>query len=415
MDIEAEKIHRLEMGEIPFYEPGLSELVQEGMAAGRLSFTTDVSRSTTAEIVFLAVGTPSAEDGSADLTFLESASRSLVPHLSPSAVVVTKSTVPVGTGEKVAAWCEIDDARVFSNPEFLREGSAVSDFLYPDRIVIGIPASSFARREGGFEDGAVDTLVKVYIGIDAPRILISRPSAELAKYAANTMLAMRLSLMNEFATIADAAGADILDIERVLASDPRIGSKFLRAGAGFGGSCFPKDVLSLATTARHIGYDPKLIAPIIQVNHEQAERFVKKIEERLVGISGKRFAVWGLAFNRNTDDIRESPAVRIMHLLLDRGAVITVYDPSAMKHARAEFGEGVMYADSVEGTLTDAEVLLVLTEWPEFCEVNWKDVLARLKIPLVFDGKNFLPHEAIVTAGGEVMGMGVWKKPSARS
>lgn len=399
MDVDAEKIKRLEAGEIPFHEPGLSELVKEGIAAGQLAFTTDVSRAADAEIVFLAVGTPSAGDGRADLTYLESAARSLAPHLSLDAIVVTKSTVPVGTGEKVAEWCGIDDARVASNPEFLREGSAVHDFFHPDRIVIG---------------GDI-RVAEVYQGIETKKIFVSRRSAELAKYAANTMLAMRLSLMNEYATIADATGADILDIESVLATDPRIGDKFLRAGAGFGGSCFPKDVLALAATAHEHGYDPRLIAPIIQVNHEQAERFVAKIEKRLGRIQGKHFAVWGLAFNKNTDDVRESPAIRIVHLLLDRGATIAAYDPAAMDRARAELGDRIRYAVSTDDTLTGAECLLVLAPWPTFYEQDWATVLSRLKHPLLFDGKNLLPTDAIVAAGGEVMGMGVWKKPSDRS
>jgi UDPglucose 6-dehydrogenase len=259
---------------------------------------------------------------------------------------------------------------------------------------------------------ARDLLLEVYAPIDASKLLMNRASAELAKYAANTMLASRLSLMNELANIAEAVGADVLEVEKVLANDSRIGSKFLRSGAGFGGSCFPKDVLALEATAQEAGYTPRLIAPIIEVNNDQPKKFVQKIDQRLGGLSGKKIAVWGLAFNKNTDDVRESPAIKIVRELAARGAVVTVFDPAAMDSARQELGEAVTYASEMIVALDFADALCVLTEWPEFVSADWAAVKSRLKQPLVFDGKNCVPHDQLAALEFEVIGMGVWRKPS---
>lgn len=404
VDVDADKIDKLRAGVIPFYEPGLPELVGEVTKAQQLKFANSVTEALAIdpEVIFIAVGTPSDEKGNADLRFVEAVAHDLASVIKSGVLVVEKSTVPVGTGKKIIEWLGRDDVEVASNPEFLREGSAVSDFMKPDRIVIGVESSQ-----------ARDLLLGVYQDIDVPKIVMSRASAELSKYAANTMLASRLSLVNEFANIADAVGADILDIEKVLASDPRIGAKFLRSGAGFGGSCFPKDVLALESTGQAVGYQSRLIAPIIEVNHDQPVRLVKKIEARLGNLAGQKMAVWGLAFNKNTDDVRESPALKIVRELVARGAVVSAYDPAAMERTRAELGDQVRYVDSASAALAGARVLCVLTEWPEFYSSDWSAVKAQLAQPLVFDGKNSLPADALVAAGLEVIGIGVWRRPSS--
>ncbi|MFH1632272.1 MAG: UDP-glucose/GDP-mannose dehydrogenase family protein [bacterium] len=397
VDVDANKVARLSEGVVPFFEPKLEDLVRQGVGEGRLSFTIDLADAMSAkpEVVFLAVPTPQGSDGRADLGYLESASRDLRSSIDASTLVVIKSTVPPGTCKKVCEWIG-GGVDVASNPEFLREGTAVDGFLKPDRIVLGVTSADAEQK-----------LRDVYSNIDAPVFTMSPESAELSKYAANTFLASRLSLINEIANIADHVGADIKHVEAALGADPRIGNKFLRSGAGFGGSCFPKDVLALDFAAREHGYEPKLIAPIIDVNNDQAGRFVKKIQSRLGSIEGKKLAVWGLAFNKGTDDVRESPAVRIVECLLGAGATISVFDPKAMGTARAELGEKVTYAPSMMDALIGADALLVLTEWEEFIEVPWRAVKELLREPVIFDGKNFLPHDDLRSHGFEVIGIGV--------
>lgn len=405
VDVDVAKIEKLRIGEIPFFEIGLSDLVKQGFDAGRLQFSTTLvdAFKVGPQVIFIAVGTPSDEKGNADLKFVEAVARELGQVVTGPMVIVEKSTVPVGTGLKIKDWIGRADVTIASNPEFLREGSAVADFMKPDRIVLGVDS-----------DAARDLLLEVYAGIEAPKLVMNRESAELAKYAANTMLASRLSLMNELANIADVVGANILEVEKVLASDPRIGAKFLRSGAGFGGSCFPKDVLALESTARLAGYEPRLIAPIIDVNNDQPIRFAEKIEKRLGGLSGKKLAVWGLAFNKGTDDVRESPAIKIIYELLRRGASVSAFDPAAKERAQAELGDLINYAASSFDVLNEADALCVLTEWPEFISADWTAVKNLLKTPLIFDGKNCLPHDHLSDLEVEVIGMGVWHQPSSR-
>ncbi|MFA6522506.1 MAG: UDP-glucose/GDP-mannose dehydrogenase family protein [Patescibacteria group bacterium] len=398
VDINAEKIQKLEHGEIPFYEPGLTELVRDAQEKKCLSFSVSLEEvlKETPDIIFLAVGTPSDEEGKANLSYIESASRSVGAALQGATLVVTKSTVPPGTQKKIKSWIGRDDVAVASNPEFLREGLAVGDFMKPERIVIGVERSEDAQK-----------LRALYEPLHSQIFVMSPESAEMSKYAANSMLALRLSFMNEIANLCDLFGADVQDIEAVLASDGRIGAKFLRAGAGFGGSCFPKDVQALSHTAKEFGYVERLIAPIIAVNNDQPKRFVKKIVACLGDVRGKKLAVWGLAFNKNTDDVRQSPALRIIGELVAGGADIVVYDPAAMENAKLELGDSVRFVSSASETLPAADALLVLTEWDAFADAHWDDAKAQLASPIIFDGKNFLPREKLESMGFEVHGMGL--------
>lgn len=399
VDINKEKVEALNRGEIPIYEEGLSDLVAKGQAAQQLSFTTDLSEAVAGsrpEAVFVCVQTPMLEDGKSDLSILETALRQLGQEINATTLVVVKSTVPPGTRQKMLAWLGSENIELAVNPEFLRQGTAVRDFLNPERIVIGAD-SAWAK----------EVLTKLHEGIEAPVMVMSVESAQLSKYTANAMLALRLSFMNEIANIADAIDGHVLDVEKVIGSDSRIGSKFLRSGAGFGGSCFPKDVLALHHAGVEHGYKSRLVAPIIEVNNDQPKLFVDKIRKRLGDVSGMKLAVWGLAFNKGTDDVRESPAVKIVELLVEAGAKIMAFDPQAQESAKLELGEKIGYADSQHGALENAEALLVLTEWPEFATADWAFVKEELRQPVVFDGKNFLPHQEIQKYGLEVHGMGL--------
>lgn len=398
VDINTERVQLLQKGEIPFFEKDLPELVLQGVDSRTLRFSSDLKEALAVmpQIVFICVGTPTAEDGSANLSAVQAVAESLGPLLTSQTIVVTKSTVPVGTGEKVLTWMGRDDISVASNPEFLREGRAVQDFFHPDRIVIGVE-----------DDNAEQALQQLYAGIDTDVLVMNRASAELAKYAANSMLALRLSFMNEIANIADVTGANIQDIERSMGHDSRIGAKFLRAGAGFGGSCFPKDVMALEYTAQEAGYTPRLIAPIIAVNNDQPGRFVQKVIEQIGSVKGKTCAVWGLAFNKGTDDVRESPAIAIIEHILHAGGHIQAYDPRAVETAKHILGDTINYAASMEDALQSADILLVLTEWPEFSSADWSSVKQSLHSPVICDAKNFLPHAQLAELGFQVIAMGI--------
>lgn len=401
VDINEQKINQLVAGNVPFFEPGLPELVTSGLKSGRLSFHVGQKSALDAigqpDLVYVAVWTPRREDGTCDLSAVEAVSRELGPLVS-STLLVLKSTVPPGTRAKVREWLNNTNIGIASNPEFLREGKSVEDFMKPERILIGAETTADA-----------ELLKRAHEGIEAPIYVMSVESAQLAKYASNTMLAMRLALMNEIANIADAVEADIKDVESVVGSDPRIGSKFLRAGAGFGGSCFPKDVLALADVAAQHQCESLLIHPIIETNDRQPFKFVEKFGD----VSGKKIAVWGLAFNRDTDDVRESPAIVIVNELLNRGATVTVFDPEAMKNAKAELGDRVQYAADKMQALDGADMLAVLTEWPEFADADWEEIAQKLSTQNIFDGKNFLPRERLEEIGFTVHGMGLCS-PSKR-
>ncbi len=397
VDIDETKIKKLENSEIPFYEPGLEEMMKRVIKSKQLNFTTSlkVALLSNPEIVFIAVGTPQAEDGSADLSAVEIVARQL-GDLRYEALIVTKSTVPVGTSKKIKIWS--GSQRVASNPEFLREGHAVKDFLNPDRIVIG------AENKND-----IQLIKELYARIDSQIFTMNAESAELSKYVSNSMLALRLSFMNEIANLCDELGADIKDIEKVVGSDVRIGNKFLRSGAGFGGSCFPKDIRALEATARKIGKSTKLISPIIEVNELQAERFVDSVEKYLGDLDGVDLAVWGLAFKEGTDDVRESPAIKIINYLVDRGARIKAYDPQAIETAKVVLGDSIEYCQNSMSSLKSTKALLVLTPWPEFFDVSWSTVLNEIETNFIFDAKNYLPHDDLHSAGFNVVGVGLWR------
>lgn len=391
-DIDPARVESLRGGSVPFYEPGLSELVKEGVAAGRLSFVLGGAVAVSdAELVFLCVPTPQADDGSVDLSFVEAAARSIAEALPPSAVVVNKSTVPVGSASIVDQILGRDDVTVVSNPEFLREGSAVSDFLHPDRVVIGTDSPEAGRR-----------VAALYASIDAPVLITDPASAETIKYAANAFLATKISFVNAIAAVCEAVGADIVDVVKGLGADRRIGSEFLRPGPGWGGSCFPKDTRALVSIAEQGGYDFRLLRGVIASNAEQHDRMVAKVRQAAGGsLAGQTIAAWGLAFKANTDDIRDSPAIAIVRALVAEGAVVRAYDPQARVVL-----EGVTQVGSALEACNGAAALVVLTEWSEFLGADLAGVAERLARAEVVDTRNVLDRASAAAAGLRVVGVG---------
>ena len=398
IDVDAEKIRTLNEGGLPIYEPGLLEMVQRNRAAGRLKFSDDIEAGVAfGEVQFIAVGTPSDEDGSADLKYVIAAARNIGRTMGEYRLIVDKSTVPVGTAEKVrTAIAEELQTRgvdvpfsVVSNPEFLKEGAAIEDFMRPDRIVIG------SEDERGTQ--IMRALYAPFQRNHDRLIVMGIRSAELTKYAANAMLATRISFMNEVANMAERVGADIEDVRRGIGSDPRIGYHFLYPGVGYGGSCFPKDVQALQRTATASGMQLHILDAVERVNGLQKEVLATKIAHYLgEDLTGRNIAIWGLAFKPNTDDMREAPSRVLIEGLLRRGAVVTTYDPVAMPEARHVFGENsrIRYASSPMSALEGADVLAIVTEWKEFRSPDFKAIKASLKTPAVFDGRNlYVPAE----------------------
>jgi UDPglucose 6-dehydrogenase len=403
LDLDARKIAILNGGGIPIHEPGLLAMVERNRAAGRLRFTTDVAEGVAhAPVQFIAVGTPPDEDGSADVRHVVAAARSIGRLMREPKVIVDKSTVPVGTADAVrAAIAEELAARgldtgfaVVSNPEFLKEGAAVEDFMRPDRIVIG------SDDEEGLR--AMRTLYAPFQRNHDRLITMDVRSAELTKYAANAMLATRISFMNEVANLAERIGADIEDVRRGIGSDPRIGFHFLYPGAGYGGSCFPKDVKALAHTARQAGLSLRVLDAVEAVNAAQKEVLAAKIVRRLgEDLRGRHFALWGLAFKPNTDDMREAPSLVLIDELVRRGATICAYDPAAMDEAKRHLDgvAQVSYATHPMAALDGADALVIITEWKEFRSPEFAAIRAKLKLPVIFDGRN-LYDPAVVAAEG---------------
>ena len=391
-DIDPARVATLQAGSVPFYEPGLAELVAEGVAARRLSFVLGGAAAVSeADLVFLCVPTPQADDGSVDLSFVEEAARSIATSLRPSAVVVNKSTVPVGSAAVVDRIIARDDVSVVSNPEFLREGSAVSDFLHPDRVVVGSESRAAAER-----------VAALYESIDAPVLLTDPASAETIKYAANAFLATKISFVNAIAAVCEAVGADIADVVKGLGSDKRIGSDFLRPGPGWGGSCFPKDTRALVSIAEQGGYDFRLLKGVIASNSEQHDRMVAKVRAAAGGsLAGRVIAAWGLAFKANTDDVRDSPAVAIVKELIAEGASVRAYDPQA----RVSIPGLTQVASSLDAC-DGADALVVLTEWSEFVGADLAGVKARLARSEVVDTRNVLDRRAAAQAGLHLVGVG---------
>jgi UDPglucose 6-dehydrogenase len=410
LDLDAAKIRTLEEGGIPIYEPGLLEVVKRNRAAGRLHFTTDVERAVRfGTVQCIAVGTPPGEDGSADLQHVLAAARSIGRYMTEYRVVVDKSTVPVGTADKVRAAVAAELGKrgveipfaVVSNPEFLKEGAAVEDFMRPDRVVVGADDAE-----------AVKIMRTLYAPFQRTRerlLVMDVRSAELTKYAANAMLATRISFMNELANLAERIGADIEEVRKGIGSDPRIGYHFLYAGAGYGGSCFPKDVKALIRTAAEAGSALPIIEAVEEVNAGQKRVLAGKILQRFGGkLSGRHIAVWGLAFKQNTDDMREASSRVLIEELLANGATVCAYDPVAMTAARKEFAglAGIRYADSPLAALEGADALAVVTEWQEFRSPDFEAIRAKLKTPAVFDGRNLYDPAEMKRCGLEYYPIG---------
>jgi UDPglucose 6-dehydrogenase len=395
VDVDKEKLKKLHNKEITIYEPGLEILFQRNIAQKRIAFTNDLAAAALAsEIVFLCLPTPQGENGSADLKYIVSVSEQLA-HIFKEAgnaeykIVVNKSTVPVGTAEKVAAIFSgigATNVDVVSNPEFLREGYAVEDFMKPDRIVLG--ASSAAAME------RMKMLYEPFVRQGNPIIEMNIPSAEVTKYAANSYLAMRITYMNELANFCERVGADVDVVRKGMGTDQRIGRRFLFAGIGYGGSCFPKDVNALIKTSEEAQAPMQLLTVVDRVNKEQKLVLVKKLLDYFGGsVKGKHFAIWGLAFKPNTDDMREAPSVVIIRKLRELGATVSAYDPAAMETSRFDLGETITYAPSEYAALDGADALLVLTEWNEFRNPDFDKIKSHLKTPAIFDGRNIYSPE----------------------
>ncbi len=399
-DIDAERIAALNRGEMPILETGLDNLVREGMSGGRLHFVVGAAEpASQSEFIYLCVPTPQGADGSADLSYIEGAARELGPVLLPEAVVINKSTVPVGSTLVVEAALGRSDVSVVSNPEFLREGSAVHDFLNPDRIVIGADDQSAAVR-----------VASLYLGIAAPLIVTDPPSAELIKYASNAFLAAKVSFVNAVAAVCEAVGADMNDVVLGMGYDKRIGHEFLKPGPGWGGSCFPKDSRALIRIAENAGYDFDLLKGVVNVNDEQFERVAAKAAELVGGdVEGVRLAVWGLTFKARTDDLRESPSLEIVRRLQDQGAVVTAYDPSIsppVTGRRAKLLEGIEVVPDPYAACEGAAALLVLTEWDEFRWLDFDKVASAMSSLRIIDGRNLLDREALRRRGFAYLGIG---------
>lgn len=394
VDIDKSKVEQMKAGKVPIYEPGLEELFLAAIKDKNLGFTTNLAAAVKdAEVIFLALPTPPGEDGSADLSYILDVAEKLGPLLTGYAVVVDKSTVPVGTAKAVRAKIAAGTKHQFdvvSNPEFLREGLAVQDFTRPDRIVIGTN-SDRARK-------LMAELYAPYTIGDSQMIFMDEASAELTKYANNSFLTMKISFMNEIANLCELVGADVDNVRKGIGSDARVGHQFLFAGIGYGGSCFPKDVLALAYTARDKGYDFKLLGAVLDVNARQRERLQAKVLNHFGDdLRGKKFALWGLAFKPGTDDVREAPALKIIRDLTAKGALIRAYDPEAMERAKQALAgvPGVEFASDEYAALENADALLIATEWPQFRSVSLDRIRKSLKKPIIFDGRNMFDLDAI--------------------
>mgnify|MGYP000815920290 CR=1 FL=1 len=407
VDINPEKIKCLLNGEIPIYEPGLDDLVKRNVEAGRLHFTTDLTTCLdNVEVVFSAVGTPPDEDGSADLQYVLEVARTFGRNIKKYTILVTKSTVPVGTAKKVKAVIEEEltergeqiDFEVASNPEFLKEGAAIKDFMSPDRVVVGIE-SDRAKK-------VMERLYRPFQMNNYRLYFMDIPSAEMTKYAANAMLATRISFMNDIANLCDLVGANVNMVRKGIGADTRIGSKFLYPGCGYGGSCFPKDVKALARTAREYGYTMGVIEAVEAVNERQKEIVVKKLQDKLGTLRGKTIALWGLAFKPETDDMREAPALVVIEKLLEAGASVKVYDPVAMDECRRRIGDRVVYCKDMYDVVIDADALAVLTEWKEFRIPSWSVIKRVMKQSVLVDGRNIYSKDEVIAEGFEYAAIG---------
>jgi UDPglucose 6-dehydrogenase len=410
MDVDQGKIDKLKQGIIPIYEPGLEEMVKDNMAAGRLHFTTDVKEAVDFGLFqFIAVGTPPDEDGSADLRYVLAVAKGVAEHMSDYKIIVDKSTVPVGTADKVkqavldvlAQRGEAQEFDVVSNPEFLKEGSALDDFMKPDRIIIGTDNPRTA-----------ELLKALYAPFNRSRervITMDIRSAELTKYAANAMLATKISFMNELANLAERLGADIENVRHGIGSDSRIGYSFIYPGCGYGGSCFPKDVKALERTAKEMGYHAELLSAVENLNDRQKHRLFEKISAHYPnGVKGKTFALWGLAFKPNTDDMREAPSRVLLEALIDAGASVQAYDPEAMHEVQRIYGDkaGLTYCAKQNQALDNADALIIVTEWKQFRSPDFDELSKGLKDKVIFDGRNMYEPKFVKQAGLQYYAIG---------
>ena len=409
VDIDQNKIDGLKNGILPIYEPGLKEIVEHNYAKGRLHFSTDLSEAIQGSAAaFIAVGTPPGEDGSADLKYVLAVADQIGKTMTDYLVVITKSTVPVGTAEKVrGAVANALDLRdvdfgfdVASNPEFLKEGAAIDDFMKPDRIVVGVDSDDAQK--------IMDKLYRPFTLNGHPVIFMDIPSAEMTKYAANAMLATKISFMNDIANLCEKMGADVNWVRKGIGSDPRIGNKFIYPGIGYGGSCFPKDVKALARTGRENGHTMRILEAVEAVNDDQKSVLFNKINAYFGGdLRGKTVAFWGLSFKPNTDDMREAPSIVLANLLLKAGANVRAYDPVAMEEAKHDLGDTITYCESDMDAVQGADALALITEWTEFRVPNWEKVGAAMKTKVVFDGRNLYRSAIVAEAGFDYYGIGM--------
>ncbi|MCG9879882.1 MAG: UDP-glucose/GDP-mannose dehydrogenase family protein [Bacteroidia bacterium] len=409
IDVDAKKIENLKKGIMPIYEPGLEEMVLRNFEKGRLNFSTNLGENLPdADVAFIAVGTPPGEDGSADLKYVIGVAKEIGSHITDHIVVVTKSTVPVGTAKKVkdAVQNELTKRNlsiefdVASNPEFLKEGAAIEDFLKPDRIVVGVETK---RAED-----VMRKLYKPFLLNGHPIIFMDVPSAEMTKYAANAMLATKISFMNDIANLCEIMGADVNLVRKGIGSDPRIGNRFIYPGIGYGGSCFPKDVKALIRTANENGHSMRILQAVEDVNEDQKSVLFNKVASHFKGdLKGKTFAMWGLSFKPKTDDMREAPSLVIIEKLLHAGAHVKAYDPVAMHEAKKDLGEQIEYCKDPNDALIDSDALLIVTEWPEFRTPNFKVMGKLMKHKVVFDGRNIYDLEEMNEHGFEYYCIGI--------
>ena len=395
VDIDEQKIANLNKGIIPIYEPGLTELVLRNQKSERLTFTTDISEVSSARIIYLAVGTPQGDDGSANLSALWSVVESIAPHIRDDVIIVTKSTVPVGTNQGIYDKLqEINNRRyhVASNPEFLKEGAAINDFMYPDRVVVGVRDQEVAD--------VLQELYSPFLRTDKPFLSMSPESAELTKYVANALLATKISFINEMANLCERMGGDINQVRRGIGHDQRIGFAFLFPGVGYGGSCFPKDVRALAAMAKNHGLPPTILDAVDDVNDRQKNVLMEKIKEHYgETLAGMRFGVWGLAFKPKTDDIREAPALVLIDQLLELGASVCVFDPEASDNVREIYGDRIEYAERSMEALKDAHALAINTEWDMFRHPDFDEIKSLMNTHVIFDGRNLYDPKQMMDLG----------------
>ena len=404
VDIDEQKIQRLREGEIPIYEPGLSEMVVRNVQSGRLQFTTDYAEAVPgADLVFIAVGTPQSDSGAANLNGLWAVVDTLAQHLTPGTIVVTKSTVPVGTNRKVyerlSEQCDFE-IEVASNPEFLKEGAAIDDFTKPDRVVVGVTSQRASA--------ILEELHRPFLRTERPFLSMNLESAEMTKYVSNCVLATKISFINEMANLCEAVGADINQVRRGIGHDQRIGFSFLFPGVGYGGSCFPKDVNALMHVASESGIEPEMLTAVDQVNQRQKSVLFHKLHRHFGGdLTGRIVAVWGLAFKPRTDDIREAPALVLIDQLLEAGAIVKTHDPVAMDNVRAIYGDRIAFCDDQYEAVDGADALAIVTEWSDFRNPDFDTIKSRLTSPVIFDGRNLYSPEQMSDAGFEYDGIGL--------